>query len=389
MIYMDNAATTRISDEVIAEMIPYLKEEYGNPGSRHRMGREAKKAVDKARERVAEFLYCEPDNIIFTSGGSEANNMVFNSLGENRELFRKFVMVSPIEHESVMKACDAAAEREYGIVSLPLKKGTGHIDIEEARRRMDKMDGRIRLVSCMYANNETGIFNDVWQLGTIANAHNVPFHTDCVQAAGNRELKVDQIGCDFLSISSHKIHGPKGVGALYVRNRKCLTPTIYGGEEQEFGLRGGTENVAGIVGFGKACQIAGRGIEERRKRYEAMRMTFYSEFASLAGSSGIDFAFHDDVKSLDSKVISIHINDVDSETLVLALDSMGICISSGSACNGHSVKPSRVIMEMGHDEMYARETVRLSMSDETTIGEVITTARSMVKACAMLKEIGS
>ena len=253
MIYLDNAATTKISDEVLAEMLPYLKEEFGNAGSIHTIGRQAEEAVCKARKQVADFINASPEQIIFTSGGSEANNLAIKGVIQHlTKIGKQHVISSNLEHDSLLNAI-ASLGKEFRTTFLTNDK-SGMILMDEFKNYIT-MYGDVGLVSVMGVNNEIGTFYPLKSIGNICRKNNILFHTDCVQAASSVALDVDYIGCDMMSISSHKLHAPKGVGALFVRDKTIINPIISGGASQEFGVRGGTENVAGIVGFGKACEL--------------------------------------------------------------------------------------------------------------------------------------
>ena len=249
MIYLDNAATTQLDPRVLESMMPYLMTQYGNAGTLYRFGRAANEAIQEARARVARFIGAGPDSIIFTSGGSEANNLVFHGVRDYlKRIGRTHVLVSAVEHDSVLRAAESLIKDGFDVEYIPVL-GNGTVPSAAVERALRADTG---LVSVMYVNNETGVENPVGDIGSICLKHGVLFHTDCVQAAGCHPIDTTSIGCDFLSISAHKIHGPKGTGALYAKDSSILSPLIYGGHDQEFGLRGGTENVAGIVGFGRA-----------------------------------------------------------------------------------------------------------------------------------------
>ena len=253
MIYLDNAATTQVDPRVVEAMMPYLTEQYGNPGSLYKLGRDAKAAVEKAREQVARFMGAKPEQIIFTSGATEANNMVFEITRPFLERTGKtHVITSQIEHKSVLKSVRRLIDdHNFDATFAGLSRSLSGLP-ESISQSFGSKTG---LVSVMYLNNEIGHAFDVKTIGKLCKRHDVLFHTDCVQAASYRPISVEKIGCDFATISSHKIHGPKGVGALFVKEPDMWQPMICGGDSQEFGLRGGTENVAGIVGFGKACEL--------------------------------------------------------------------------------------------------------------------------------------
>lgn len=388
MIYLDNAATTKIAPQVLKEMMPYLKEEYGNPGTIYGIGRKAADAVALARQRVAKFIGAEPEQIIFTSGGSEANNLVIRGTrqyltGKNANV----VVTSYIEHDSILKAV-----ADLPTVFVGADKH-GVVTTDDVKRALNAVYCNYNccagLVSIMYANNETGSVNPVAEIGKICAEHGVLFHTDCVQAAGCQPIDVKEIGCDFLSISSHKIHGAKGVGALFVKNKELLSPLVYGGALQEFGLRGGTENVAGIVGFGKACELATLGREEYLETVSYYRRLFLTRLEYDLKNSGFDGTVSVNGESPydghKGKTLNIRFDGVDAETLVLMLDSFGVCVSAGSACRSHESQPSHVLLAMGLTPDEARDSIRVSFSEFNTESEVEEAARITANCVATLK----
>ena len=374
LIYLDNAATTKIDPEVLDAMMPYLTEEFGNPGGVYSIGRKAQNAVDTARSQVANLIGAEPDQIIFTSGGSEANNLAIKSfLGM---FLSKGIITDSAEHESVLKSFNSinsfsrlhfVGVNSYGSVEIP----------EFCGKITDKND--IGFASIMGMNNETGAENPIKEIGAICKDEHILFHTDCVQALGCMDLDVKEIGCGFMSMSSHKIHGPKGVGALFVKDRGKCFPLIDGGAAQEFGLRGGTENVAGIVGFGKACELVKSGFFENEIRVSKMKHLFYATLVSELASPKYNLAhiIHVNGPHVDSrgKTINLRFDGVDGQTLLLMLDSEGVCVSAGSACTSRENKPSHVLTAMGISADDARNSIRVSFSRMNTEEEVTEAAR--------------
>lgn len=382
MIYLDNAATTQICPEVLKEMIPYLKEEYGNPGSVYGLGRRAAEAVEQARQRVADFIGASPEQIIFTSGGSEANNIVIRCTRKHLLLVGKdTILTSPVEHDSIMRA----VQNLPTIFSKIDKNGV--VPADNIEQTLDSCQG-IGLVSVMYANNETGSVNPVVDIGKICTEHGVLFHTDCVQAAGCQPIDVNEIGCDFLSLSSHKIHGVKGVGALFAKNKELLTPFVYGGALQEFGLRSGTENVAGIVGFGKACELAMLNREGYLDTVSYYRQLFYTRLVDELKKKKLDSIVSINGECLfnsKGKTLNIRFDGVDAETLVIMLDAQGVCISAGSACRSRESHPSHVLTAMGLTPDEARDSVRVSFSEYNEMDEVEEAASIIANCVATLK----
>lgn len=375
MIYLDNAATTKISDEVLQEMMPFLTEQYGNAGTLYSLGRAAYNAINKARLRVAKFINADPSQIIFTSGGTEANNMVFfNETGYGG----KCALVSEIEHDSVLNA----SKRYYDVVPIKVMPN-GKIDIEMFARSMNEA---FSIVSIMHTNNETGVTNPIAEIGEICKRYNVPFHTDCVQAAGYHKLDVKEFNCDYLTISSHKIHGPKGVGALYVKDPEKLIPLIKGGKTQEFGLRGGTENVAAIVGFGKACALATKRLEHNRNYTQLLSETFFTALHTALDERAIRRIFHvnGETQYNPRKTYSIRFDGVSNETLLVMLDARGVCVSAGSACTASEHKASHVLKAIGLTDEQAENSIRVSFSGMNTLEEVKDGAKIITDCAAFL-----
>ena len=380
MIYLDNAATTQLDPRVLESMMPYLTTQYGNAGTLYKFGRAANEAVQGARARVAQFIGGSQGNIVFTSGGSEANNLVFHGVRDYlKRIGRTHVLVSAVEHDSVLRAAESLMKDGFDVEYIPVL-GNGTVTSAAVERALRADTG---LVSVMYVNNETGVENPVDDIGSICLKHSILFHTDCVQAAGCHPIDVTNIGCSFLSVSSHKIHGPKGVGALYVKDTSLLSPLICGGHDQEFGLRGGTENVAGIVGFGKACELSSAQLTEDRTTVSMLKQRFVTE---LQGHLGVG-AVHINGTSLlaPGKTINLRLDGVDNESLILMLDNMDICISAGSACQSHESKPSHVLTAMGLTTEEARSSIRVSFSRMNTVDEVVDAAHIMASFIDVLR----
>lgn len=362
MIYLDSAATTPVAPEVMQEMESFFTEQYGNAGSIHKLGRDAAAAISKAREQVSSLIGADPEQIIFTSGGSEANSLVFQGIKEHLlKIGKKTIIVSAVEHNSVLKAAKALCETNGFVLKYVGVDKYGRVP---ANVLASMITPDVGFVSVMYVNNETGMVNPVQQIGRICKENNILFHTDCVQAAGCNPINVDEINCDFLSISAHKMHAPKGVGALFARDKSILTPIIYGGAEQEFGLRGGTENTAGIVGFGKACELA---LAKDSKYNQVKQLEWVNQLKrdfikEMRRSCRDLFRVNGCIINNSGKAMSIRFNGVDAQSLVLALESRGICVSAGSACESHESKPSHVLLAMGLTEEQARNSIRISFS---------------------------
>lgn len=370
MIYLDNASTTKIDPSVLDAMMPFLTDEYGNPGTIYGLGRRAKEAVERARAQVAKFIGAKPEQIIFTSGGTEANNMVFSSLLSFLEQSEKtHVITTSSDHVSVLdSARNLCIKRGFDLTELQVNH-QGCVELGNIKSELRENTG---LVSIMYMNNETGSENPVEEIGAMCRERGILFHSDCVQAAGCCKLDVEKMNCDFLSLSSHKIHGPKGVGALYVRDISLITPMIRGGSAQEFGMRGGTENVAGIVGFGAACELMNERLHEIDVYNSMLKQIFYNVLEESLKAQGLQNVLHvnGDLIIKHGKTINIRFDDVDGETLLLMLDAKGIYVSAGSACHSHESKPSHVLLAMGIDPEDARNSIRVSFSKMNTEAEV-------------------
>lgn len=390
MIYLDNSATTPIHPEVLKAMMPYLKGGYGNAGAVYRIGRESAKAIQKAREQVAQLFNASADQIVFTSGGSEGNNMVF-SYGMRcmlEERGKKHVVISQIEHDSVYEAAThtfkpsgKADIKDDFYTQFIHTKSDGTVDVKHLEALLDE-DESIGLVSVMYVNNETGAVNPINHIGEICRERGIMFHTDCVQAAGCHAIDTNTIGCDFATISGHKIHAPKGIGAIYIKDKTLARSLIYGGANQEFGLRGGTENVAGIVGLGKACDLICSDFGTQRVTISLLKRLFYGNMISYLKEANLEDKIHVNGASVGDvgKTLNLRVENIDSETLLLMLDAKGVCISAGSACHSHKSEPSRVLTAMGLSDDEARDSVRISFSSTNTPAEV-EEAASIFSSC--------
>lgn len=389
MIYLDNAASTPIDPLVVEAMMPYLTEQFGNPGSLYKLGRDAKAAVEKARAQVARLMGAKPEQIIFTSGATEANNMVF----EITRLFLKqlgktHVITSQIEHKSVLKSVQRLVdEHDFDATFAGLSRSLSNLP-ESISQSFTPKTG---LVSIMYANNEIGHAFDVRLIGKLCKKHDALFHTDCVQAASCRPINVERIGCDFATISSHKIHGPKGVGALFIKDPDMWKPMILGGDNQEFGLRGGTENVASIVGFGKACELVMQHQTlAEQERLEDMKSVFFGSLDIQLGKHGLGRVWAlNGCSRTATKTVSIRISGVDAESLILMADNAGVCISAGSACNSRLNEPSHVLTSIGLTPDQARSSFRVSFSRMNTVEEVAKAAEIIADCIATLLTISS
>lgn len=386
MIYLDNAATTQIHPDVLNAMMPYLTNEYGNAGAMYGLGRRAATAVASARQQVANLIGCKPSNIIFTSGGSEANSLVF--AGAKPYLLSKgktHIITSSVEHDSVLKTvanmCNSSDIKPAFYATFLGVNNKGEVSVSDLHESISSHTG---LVSVMYVNNETGSVNPAHEIGDFCKNKNILFHTDCVQAIGFQNINVDDIGCDFLSISSHKIHAPKGVGALYVRDLSILSPMIHGGTEQEFGYRGGTENVAGIVGFGKACEIINNNFEANKEKTIRLKSLFEQSLKEHLDTYKLRHLLHINSPYRDNKILNIRFENIDGQTLLLMLDSAGVCVSAGSACRSHESEPSHVLTAMGLSPDEARDSIRISFSSSLSNDEILYSSKIMADCVAIL-----
>ena len=360
LLYFDNNATTAVDAAVVEEMLPFLTQNYGNPSSAYRFGQRAAEALDLARSRVAALLGCETSEVIFTSCGTESTNAAIHSaMLMDRD--RQHIVTTRVEHSATMKTCEALAKRGYEITWLGVDED-GQVDLEELDRAIRPDTA---LVSVMWANNETGVLFPIEEISEIVRAKGVLFHTDAVQALGKIPLNLREAKINFLSLSGHKLHAPKGVGVLYVNRRSRFHPLLTGGS-QENGKRAGTQNVASIVAFGKACEVAGQWLEHEEKEVRALRDTF--EKGILARVPGVQV--NGDLEHRLPNTTSLSFSGVDSEAMLMLLDQEGICCSAGSACTAGSLHPSHVLKAMGFSDDRARSSLRFSFSRFNTQQEI-------------------
>lgn len=375
MIYLDNAASTQIADSVLQEMMPYLKENYGNPSSIHRFGRLATKAIESARKRIAELIGAQPDEILFTSGGTESNNTaLFGVLGKNKGQ----LITSSIEHDAILEPCKRLQSQGHEVIYLPVDS-FGIVDVEKLKSAITKQTA---LVSIMYANNEVGTIQPIKQIAQICKDNGVPFHTDAVQAVGKIPLDVKELGVDLMSISSHKINGPKGVGALYIRNGVQVDPLILGGG-QEDGLRSGTENVANIVGFGKACQLAKENIQKNAEYLKGLRDALIQNISKEI--SHVTVNGHRESRLPNNAHFTFL--GVNGEDLIIKLDEHGIAASTGSACSVKTQKASHVLAAMGFSHEQITGSLRLTVGLVNTMHEMEKTAQTLKQVVSELRSV--
>ena len=377
-VYMDNAATTAMRKEVLDAMLPYMTTMYGNPSSIHSFGRDAKLATDKARAQIASVLNCRPDEIIFTGGGSEADNMAIKGTASRLALNGKHIITSAVEHHAVLHTCAQLEKQGFEVTYLPVD-GFGMVSPTdlEAAIRPDTI-----LVTIMYANNEMGTIMPIKELAEVAHKHKVLFHTDAVQAVCHIPIDVKADGIDMLSLSGHKFHGPKGIGALYIRRGVSVDPLISGGA-QERNRRAGTENVPAIVGMGYAAEIAASTMIEDGVRLTKLRDRMISYI--LESIPYVKLNGHP-TKRLPGNV-NVSIEYIEGEAILLMLDINGIAASSGSACTSGSLDPSHVLLAMGLPHEIAHGSLRLSIRDMTTDGQVDYVLDVLVKIVGRLREM--
>lgn len=378
MIYADNAATTRLSATALAAMLPYLTEQYGNPSSLYTLGQTAATALAQARETVARCLHCRPEEIVFTSGGSEADNQAILSAARwGKRQGKTHIISTAFEHHAVLHTLQKL-EKEGFTVTLLDVHADGRITPQQVEAAITQ---DTCLVTVMYANNEIGTIQPIGEIGAICRARKVPFHTDAVQAAGHLAIDVGAEQIDMLSLSAHKFHGPKGVGALYVRKGIPLLPLIEGGA-QERRKRAGTENVAGIVGLAAALQTACDHLEANAAKVTALRDKLIDGLAAIPHA-----ALNGDRDHRLPGNVNVCFEGVEGESLLLLLDDRGICASSGSACTSGSLDPSHVLLAIGRPHEVAHGSLRLSLCEENTEAEVDTMLREIPKVVEYLRNM--
>jgi cysteine desulfurase len=359
-IYLDNNATTQLDPAVIEEMLPFLTRYYGNPSSGYGFAATARKAINLARERVAALLGCEPTELIFTSGGTESDNAAINSALQS-ERCGKHVVTSTVEHSAVLRPCQDLARRGFAVTFLRVDRH-GNLDLDELEAAIGP---ETAVVSIMWANNETGVVFPTEKIAEICRAKGALFHTDAVQATGKIPMRLRETAINFLSLSAHKLYGPKGVGALYVKGRTSFSPLIAGGG-QENGRRGGTENVASIVGLGKAAELALEHLKEGKCSIRSMRDRFEKSMLETVTGTSVNGA---DAERL-SNTSSLSFENVESSAALLLLDRQGICCSAGSACRTGSQEASHVLRAMNPNADGARRSLRFSFGRFNTDAEI-------------------
>ena len=377
-IYLDNAATTRVSDAALDAMLPYFRQQYGNPSSLYAFGQEAKEALERARATVAGVLNCEPREIIFTSGGSEADNQAIRSAAAiGARAGKRHIISTAFEHHAVLHTLSKLEKEGFEVTLLDVHSD-GLVRVEElaAAIRPDTC-----LVTVMFANNEIGTIQPIADIGRVCRERGVLFHTDAVQAAGHLPIDVRAQNIDLLSLSAHKFHGPKGVGALYARRGIALTNLIEGGA-QERGRRAGTENTAGIAGMAAALDEAARNMERDSAKMTALRDRLIAGLSRIPHS-----ALNGDAERRLPGNVSFCFEGIEGESLLLLLDDKGVCASSGSACTSGSLDPSHVLLAIGRPHEVAHGSLRLTLSGETSEEDIDYTIKAVTEVVAYLRSI--
>lgn len=370
---MDYSATTYIKPEVVEAMEPYIKEYFANPSSAYSLSNRAKMIIDESREALGNLINAKSSEIYFTSGGTESDNWAIKGVAFANMNKGRHIITSSIEHHAVLNACEYLKKFGFEITYLPVDE-YGMVNLQELKNSIRK---DTILVSIMIANNEIGTIEPISEIGKVCKEKNIIFHTDAVQAVGNIHLDVENMNIDLLSFASHKIYGPKGIGALYIRKGTKIDNLIHGGE-QEKGKRGGTENLASIVGFGKASEIALNNLNEHRERLTYLRDILINELLQIPGTK-LNGAKGE--KRLPGSV-NITFNDAQAELMLMMMDREGIFVSSGSACQAGAVEPSHVLKAIGLSNKEAKETIRFSLGDKTTkehVDKVINVVRDCVQ----------
>jgi cysteine desulfurase len=380
-IYFDNNATTPVSPEVIDEMLPYLKEFYGNPSSMHTFGGQLHKKVEEARGKVAQLIAAEPEEIIFTSCGTESNNTAIMSAVESFPS-KRHIITTRVEHPAVLNFCKHLARKGFRITFLPVNND-GQLNIDDLLKTIDEDTA---LISIMYANNETGVIFPVIEIAEILKGRKILFHTDAVQAVGKISIDTKKLSVDMLSLSGHKLHAPKGVGALYIRKGTRFHSYIIGGH-QERGRRAGTENVASIIGLGKACELAAKNLDNEVNYLKGLR----NKIENALLKSCPDVRINGDINNRLPNTTNLSFEYVEGEAILLRLNEYGICASSGSACSSGSLEPSHVLRAMGIPFTAIHGSIRFSLSrynTEEEIDRVIEIMPRIIKELRLLSPFG-
>lgn len=376
MIYLDNAATTPLHQEVFDAMMPYLKEQYGNPSSIHRLGRLASKGIEKARRDVSNLINSDPDEILFTSGGTESNNTAI--FGVLRKSNRRHIITSSIEHDAILEPLAKLEPLGYTITYIPVDS-FGMISADDLKK---SISDKTALVTIMYANNEVGTIQPIQEISKICQQYNIPFHTDAVQAVGKVPIDVKKIGVDLMSISSHKINGPKGIGCLYVKHGLSIDPLVFGGG-QESGMRSGTENVPNIVGFGTACKLTKSNLDSNIEYVKNLRDLLVR--GVLDNITYVNYNGHPENRIPNNAHFTFL--GISGEDLIIKLDEYGIAASTGSACSVRIQKESHVLRAMNFSHEQINGSLRLTLGQFNTKEEVYETVNVLAKVVKELRSV--
>lgn len=377
-VYLDNSATTPIKGDVLKEMLPFLTEHFGNASSLYTPGLVARRALDEAREKVAALINAKANEVYFTGCGSESDNWVLKGVASSLKNKGNHIITTVTEHPAMLRTCEYLEKNGYEVTYLGID--------DQGRLNPAELEAAIKdttiLVSIMMVNNEIGTIHPIKELAAIAKKHGVLFHTDAVQALGNVPIDVKNLGVDFLSMSAHKIYGPKGVGGLYIRRGAKLGTLIFGGG-QESGKRAGTENVAGIVGFGKAAELALNSLDEHIKHSTEIR----NYLAEKLTAEIPDVIINGSMDNRHPGNLNVTFKYIEGESILIQLDACGICISTGSACSSKSLKPSHVLSALGVPVELIHGTVRFSVGDFTTKEDIDYTVECTKKVVAWLRDL--
>lgn len=377
-VYFDNSATTKIDEDVLKEMMPYLRENYGNASSIYKLGRISKKAIEESREKIAKSINANPEDIYFTAGGSESDNTIIKGVAYFNKSKGNHIITSKIEHPAVLETCKQLEQEGFEVTYINVNNN-GIIDLEELKKSITE---NTILISIMFANNEIGTIQPIKEIGEIARKHKIVFHTDAVQAIGSVPIDVKELNIDSLSMSAHKFYGPKGIGALYVKNGIKFRKLIAGGH-QEKDKRAGTENVAGIVGMGKAIEIATNNIEKHNEIIQRLRDYYISELEKNIQNIKIN---GDLEKRLPGNA-NISFESIKGDSLLFNLDLKGICASSGSACTSGSIDPSHVLKAINVPEKFLNNSLRISIGKYNTKEEVDYLIKNLTEIVNRLRNI--
>ncbi|OIQ59647.1 cysteine desulfurase NifS [Neomoorella thermoacetica] len=378
-VYLDHSATTPVRPEVLEAMLPFLKDEaFGNPSTVYSYGREAKKALEEAREKVANLIGARPEEIFFTSGGTEADNLALIGTAAANEKKGRHIITSSIEHHAVLHTAQYLLRHGFKVTFLPVTP-EGLVRVEDVEKAIT--DETI-LISVMHVNNEVGTIQPIKEIGKLARERGIIFHTDAVQSVGKLPVNVDELGVDLLSASGHKIYGPKGIGCLYIRKGTKINPILYGGA-QERKRRPGTENMPGIVGFGRAAELAGQELESEMERLQALRDKLIDGILTRIE----DVQLNGDPRQRVATNANFSFRYCEGESILLSLDMKGICASSGSACTSGSLDPSHVLLAMGIPHEVAHGSVRMTLGRDNTEEDIDYVLEVMPEIIARLRSM--